>query len=64
MPYFASLGYDCYAPSYRGQGASDPPPDDFDLLPTNHLKDIEKLFTPDTVVVAHSFGGAVAQRWE
>ncbi len=65
LPYFASKGYDAYAVSLRAHGESDfveGETGSFD----DHLDDlasiIESLPRPP-VVVAHSLGGILLQRW-
>lgn len=70
MPYFAAAGYDCYALSFRCQGASD-------LAPAggagnkvagtlgSHADDIAAFVATlpaAPIFVAHSFAGLVVQK--
>lgn len=61
FPYFCARGYDCVAPSYRGQGGSDAPPDGHVMVPRNHALDVSPLIDENTVLIGHSFGGGVVQ---
>lgn len=66
LPYFSSLGYDCYAVSLLGQGASDPP---LDPGPAgtiqSHARDIAHFISQrcqrPPVLIGHSFGGLIVQ---
>ncbi|KAG6555450.1 hypothetical protein Mapa_002680 [Marchantia paleacea] len=65
MPFFSARGYDCYAISLLGQGASDVPQAAVAGSLDSHARDIAHLirskFSTPPVLIAHSFGGLVAQ---
>ena len=66
MPYFAQAGYCCYALSVRGHGQSDGR-GQISLHSVRHYVDdlaqaIEHIGTPP-VVIGHSMGGLVAQKY-
>lgn len=67
LPFFADLGFDCYAVSLRAQGGSTKPPGAkvAGTLAT-HASDVAS-FTASLprppVIIAHSFGGLVAQSY-
>lgn len=66
MDYFQELGYDCYAMSFRGHGASEGREqiDEFGL--DDYVADLKQTLAAlpeETVVVAHSLGGMVLQRY-
>lgn len=66
FPFFTSRGYDCYAPSYRGQGTSDPAPGAFAKLPISHAEDVAEVVRAiggAPVIIAHSFAGTIVDRW-
>lgn len=66
LPYFASLGHDCYAVSLLGQGASDTP---LESGPggtiQSHARDVAHFISQrcarPPVLVGHSFGGLIVQ---
>lgn len=66
LPYFSSLGHDCYAVSLLGQGASDAP---FEPGPAgtiqSHARDVAHFISDHCmrppVLVGHSFGGLIVQ---
>lgn len=66
LPYFSSLGYDCYAISLLGQGASDVPSESGPggTIQT-HARDISHFISQHCiqppVLFGHSFGGLVVQ---
>ena len=66
MPYFSSLGHDCYAVSLLGQGASDTPsePGPAGTIQT-HARDIAHFISQrckrPPVLIGHSFGGLIIQ---
>ncbi|KAG0569225.1 hypothetical protein KC19_6G075000 [Ceratodon purpureus] len=66
MPYFASLGYDCYAVSLLGQGGSDTPvePGPGGTI-QSHARDVAHFISQrcerPPVLVGHSFGGLIVQ---
>lgn len=67
MPYFAARGYDTYAVSLRAQGGSDRI-DGAKVAGTLdvHAADLASLIATlgqPPVVVAHSFGGLILQKW-
>lgn len=68
MGRFAARGFRCYAPSFRGHGASAPPRVPGDALEgsleghaTDVLDLLEGLGEAPPVLVGHSFGGLIAQ---
>eukprot|EP01023_Acetabularia_acetabulum_P018025 TRINITY_DN19101_c0_g1_i1.p1 TRINITY_DN19101_c0_g1~~TRINITY_DN19101_c0_g1_i1.p1 ORF type:complete len:329 (-),score=39.91 TRINITY_DN19101_c0_g1_i1:364-1350(-) len=70
LPYFGELGYPSYALSFRGQGESDPvdgPVAGTVQLHTNDVVDFVKKLKSEygekkaPVILAHSFGGYIAQ---
>ncbi|PNH09319.1 hypothetical protein TSOC_004065 [Tetrabaena socialis] len=78
MPYFASRGYDTYAVSLRAQGGSDPAPPGQGVAGTLdvHAADLASLVAAmgdggggggaggrAPVVVGHSFGGLILQKY-
>ncbi|KAL2644989.1 hypothetical protein R1flu_012576 [Riccia fluitans] len=67
MPFFSARGYDCYAISFQGQGASDVPQAAVAGTLQSHAEDIAHFigskFSTPPVIVAHSFGGLVTQRY-
>jgi len=67
LPYFADRGYNAYALSLRGQGKSDIVIDQL-VAGTldSHAKDIADLvdmFPKPPVVIGHSFGGLILQKY-
>ena len=65
MPFFAEKGYDSYALSFRGQGASDRQPDAAAGTLLSVAQDVASVVASlpaPPVVVAHSFGGLVLQK--
>ena len=68
MPYFADRGYDTYAISFRSQGNSDRQlgVKSAGTL-ASHAADLDhfvKTFDRPPVIMAHSFSGLVAQRYQ
>jgi pimeloyl-ACP methyl ester carboxylesterase len=71
MPYFSAAGYDCYAFSIRGQGGSDrktpagePLKVSGDLASlTDDLADVVAALPSPPVVVAHSFGALLVEKY-
>lgn len=66
MDYFQKRGYDCRAVSFRGHGASEGREriDEFGL--DDYVTDLKQTLASlpkDTIVVAHSLGGMVLQRY-
>ncbi|HEY5531583.1 MAG TPA: alpha/beta fold hydrolase [Candidatus Anoxymicrobiaceae bacterium] len=66
MPYFAERGFDCYAFSLRGHGASDCEGyfhltgcDDY----VADLAEVVEQLGTDPVLIGHSMGGLVVQRY-
>jgi len=64
LPFFASLGYDCYAVSLLGQGASDAPSEPGTIQ--SHARDIAHFVSQrcgkrPPVLIGHSFGGLIVQ---
>lgn len=64
LPYFAALGYDCYAVSLLGQGGSDAPAEPGTIV--SHARDVahfvkERCGERKAVLVGHSFGGLIVQ---
>ena len=68
MPYFADRGYDTYAISFRCQGSSDTIQNAKSAgTLASHSADIQhfvKSLEMPPVIMAHSFGGLVAQRYD
>lgn len=67
MPYFADRGYDTYAVSFRSQGKSDTQ-SNIKSAGTlgSHAADLDHVVSSlerPPVILAHSFGGLVAQRY-
>ena len=66
MPYFADRGYDTYAVSFRCQGSSDRQSDARSAgTLASHSADIQHFISTlpnPPVILAHSFGGLIAQR--
>ena len=66
MPYFADRGYDTYAISFRSQGKSDTQPGIKSAGTLgSHAADLDHFVSnlkQPPVILAHSFGGLVAQR--
>lgn len=72
LPYFSSRGYDCYSLSLRAQGGSDPAAPGAKVAGTldMHVSDIASVVqavaggaSKAPVLVAHSFGGLIAQKY-
>ncbi|GAX83394.1 hypothetical protein CEUSTIGMA_g10819.t1 [Chlamydomonas eustigma] len=67
LPYFASKGYNSYALSLRGQGRSDIVVDQLvaGTLDTHaqDIADLVAMFPRPPVVIAHSFGGLILQKY-
>ncbi len=65
MPFFSERGYDCYAVSFRGQGAGTVPENSQPGTLASNAADVASfvstLQTPP-VAIAHSFGGLVLQK--
>lgn len=66
MEYIPAKGYDCYAMSFRGHGASEGADriDEFGL--DDYVADLSQVLgqlPESTIVVAHSLGGMVLQRY-
>jgi pimeloyl-ACP methyl ester carboxylesterase len=65
LPYFASQGYDAYAVSLRGTGAS-PEPAPRSIGVDEHVADLSAFLSSvvraPAVLVGHSFGGAYVQK--
>ena len=65
LPWFAARGYDAYALSFRGHGASDGAEDLHDLGTADYVEDVRSilsLFEAPPVLIGHSMGGYIAQR--
>ena len=65
MPFFAAEGFDSYALSFRGQGASERRPNAEAGTLLSCARDMASVVASlpaPPVVVAHSFGGLVVQR--
>ncbi|QDZ25922.1 alpha/beta hydrolase [Chloropicon primus] len=63
--YFASRGYDCYACSFLGQGSSSIPDGEVAGTVASHALDVRHWISTiegPKVLVAHSFGGLIAQK--
>jgi len=67
MPYFADAGYDTWAVSLRGHGNSEGREDLNYASLLDYVDDlheaIQQIGSDDLIVVGHSMGGAVVQRW-
>ncbi|KAK9840960.1 hypothetical protein WJX81_002635 [Elliptochloris bilobata] len=66
MPYFAARGWDTLAVSLRGQGASDRPAGKTGGTLASHAVDLGNLVRAlprPPVMIGHSFGGLVVQRY-
>ncbi|KAL3699112.1 hypothetical protein R1sor_017134 [Riccia sorocarpa] len=67
MPFFSARGYDCHAISFLGHGASDVPQGPVAGTLESHAEDIAHFiksnFSIPPVLIAHSFGGLVTQRY-
>ncbi|XP_050230585.1 uncharacterized protein LOC126679578 isoform X2 [Mercurialis annua] len=65
LPFFSSVGYDCYALSLLGQGESDGPVASVAGTLQTHAGDIadfiQEKFKLPPVLVGHSFGGLIIQ---
>lgn len=59
LGYFSARGYDCVAPSLRGQGGSDIAPAEHELVIRTHAEDVLTMTDENTVIMGHSFGGSV-----
>ena len=65
LPYFASKGYDAHAMSFRGHGESDYVSGETGTF-ADHIDDIASVINSlprPPVLIAHSLGGIVAQRY-
>jgi pimeloyl-ACP methyl ester carboxylesterase len=65
LPYFAERGYSGYSLSLRGQGGSDPVTAKVAGTLASHAADVAHFVASlpqPPVVVAHSFGGIIAQK--
>mgnify|MGYP006283274651 CR=1 FL=1 len=65
FPYFAALGYECYAVSLRAQGGSDRVEGAVAGTLDTHARDLAgliKSLPKAPVVVSHSFGGLIMQK--
>jgi len=65
LPYFAGRGYDCYAVSLRGHGASGSGMRLADAGLSDYVEDVAEVaarLPAPPVLIGHSMGGAVAQR--
>lgn len=66
LPYYARHGYESYAPSLRGHGASDGGGSIFFWSLSDYANDLERVVSSlegPVVVIGHSMGGAVVQEW-
>jgi len=66
MPYFAELGYDCYAVSLSGHGQSGSNWSLHLYGLDDYVKDIEKAVESigqDPIIIGHSLGGMVVQKY-
>lgn len=67
MPYFADRGHNTYAVSFRCQGSSDRQSKDKSAgTLASHSADLEHFISTlpkPPVILAHSFGGLIAQRY-
>lgn len=65
MPYFAQHGYECFAVSMRAHGGSDAA-GAADGHMADQIADLASVIASlpqPPILVAHSLGGIVAQRW-
>ena len=65
MPYFAQHGYECFAVSMRAHGRSDAA-GGADGHMADQIADLASVIASlpqPPILVAHSLGGIVAQRW-
>ena len=65
MPFFAAKGFDSYALSFRGQGASERGPSGEAGTLQSCARDVASVVASlpaPPVAIAHSFGGLVLQR--
>lgn len=66
MEYFPKQGYDCYAMSFRGHGTSEGRERINEFGLDDYVEDLKQTLAKlpaDAVVVAHSLGGMVLQRY-
>lgn len=66
LPYFASLGYRCYAPSFRGHGGSDGRADLDRFGIQDYVADLASVVADldcPPFLVGHSMGGFVAMKY-
>ena len=66
MPFLAAAGYDCYAVSLRGQGGSERQEGMKPSSLAQHAADLRHILSSlqgPAVLIGHSFGGLVVQRW-
>ena len=66
MPYLAATGYNCYAVSLRGQGGSERQEGMKPSSLAQHAADLKHILSSleaPAVLIGHSFGGLVVQRW-
>lgn len=67
LPFFASLGYNCFALSLLGQGESDTPASGAGGTLQSHARDVAHFIrhkaSEPPVLVGHSFGGLIVQQY-
>jgi len=66
MPFFADLGYDCYALSFRNHGKSEHKKATWRVRIKDYVADIKQAvdhIDGDPVLVGHSMGGFVIQKY-
>ena len=66
MPHLAAAGYNCYAVSLRGQGGSERQEGMKPSSLAQHAADLMHILSSlqsPAVLIGHSFGGLVVQRW-
>jgi len=66
LPYFANLGFDCYAMSFQNHGKSESTKPFWRVRVKDYVNDIKKVVDSidgDPILIGHSMGGFIIQKY-